>query len=283
MKNNFKINKKLMLIVSAIILFFAFLVLATDSRLKTVHYKIENENIKEPFRIAFISDLHACLYGGKDQSGLIEAVRAQNPDAVLFGGDIFDSRKMPEENSITVLKTLGGEFDCYYASGNHEVRHGKLDYYKEIVASCNVTVLDGLHTKMAISALSTSPDIYGFDDTTAYDDIHEQLSHIEKTTENYHFKNSFNILLIHRPEHFEHYVDLGFDLVLCGHAHGGQWRIPGLINGLYSSGEGLFPKYAGGFYEKEGTTMIVSRGLAKESTPLPRIFNRPELVIIDIE
>ncbi len=275
-------NKKFVLIVLTIVLSLSLSVAAIDSRLKTVHYKIENPKSETPLRIALITDLHSCTYGGTDQSDLIEAVRAQDPDMVLFGGDIFDSRRMPDENAVTALKALGSEFECCYVSGNHEVRHGKLDYYKEIVASCGIKVLDGFNTKIAISAVSGTPDIYGFDDTTAYGDLNEQLSHIRGITGNYHFEESFNVLLIHRPEHFEHYADLGFDLVLCGHAHGGQWRIPGLLNGIYAPGEGLFPKYAGGLYEKEGTAMIVSRGLAKESTPLPRIFNRPELVIIDI-
>ena len=275
-------NKKIVFAVFIAVLILSIGFLGIDSSLKTVHYEIENPKSETPLRIAFISDLHACLYGGEDQSELIEEVRAQNPDMVLFGGDIFDSRRIPDDGAITLLKALGSEFACYYVSGNHEVRHGKLDYYKEIVDSCGIKILDGIHTKMAVSAVNGTPDIYGFDDVTAYDDLSEQLAHIEQTTENYHFSESFNVLLIHRPEHFEHYSELGFDLVLCGHAHGGQWRIPGLLNGLYSPGEGLFPKYAGGIYEKEGTTMIVSRGLAKESTPLPRIFNRPELVIIDI-
>ncbi len=276
-------NKKIILIALTVLLVLVFAVLAFDFRLKTVHYEIENSKSETPLRIAFISDLHSCSYGGKDMTELTEAVRAQNPDLVLFGGDIFDSRRMPDDNAVTLLKALGSEFRCYYVSGNHEVRHGKLDYYKEIVASCGVTVLDGQHTKMAISAISGTPDIYGFDDTTAYDDIHEQLAHIEQEIQNFHFEESFNVLLIHRPEYFEHYAKLGFDLVLCGHAHGGQWRIPGVLNGFYAPGEGFFPEYAGGLYEKDGTVMIVSRGLARESTPLPRIFNRPELVIIDIK
>ncbi len=71
-------------------------------------------------------------------------------------------------------------------------------------------------------------------------------------------------------------------MVLSGHAHGGQWRIPFLLNGLYAPNQGLFPKYAGGRYDYENGTLIVSRGLARESTPMPRIFNRPELVIVDI-
>ncbi|MBR3952714.1 MAG: metallophosphoesterase [Oscillospiraceae bacterium] len=275
-------NKKLILMVLTIILALGIAVLAIDSRLKTVYYTVENEHESEKTRIALITDLHSCTYGGESQSDLLEAVRAENPDLVLFGGDIFDSRRMPDENAITVLKALGSEYECYFVSGNHEVRHEKLEEYKEIVRSCGVTVLDGQHTKMAISAVSGTPDIYGFDNVNVYDDFFEQRAHIEQLTQNYHFEESFNLLLIHNPEHFEEYAKLGFDLVLCGHAHGGQWRIPGVLNGIYAPDQGIFPKYAGGLYEKDGTTMIVSRGLAKESTYIPRIFNRPELVIIDI-
>lgn len=260
-----------------------FAVAGMDYRLKTVYYSVENKKSDEHMRIVFISDLHSCLYGGSGQEELISEVRKQNPDMVLFGGDIFDSRNMPEDGAVTLLKALGAEYKCYYVTGNHEERHEKLDYYKDIVRSCGITVLDGTHTKMAVSMADGTPDIYGFDDKSVYENLDEQLLHIEETTGNYHFDESFNILLIHRPENFEHYAEFGFDLVLCGHAHGGQWRIPGLINGIYAPGEGLFPKYAGGLYEKDGTTMIVSRGLAKESTPVPRLFNRPELVVIDIE
>ena len=268
----------LLVIVTSLLL----AVFAIDSRLKTVYYSVENEKSEEPCRIVYITDLHSCSYGGSAMTDLIDAVDEQKPDMVLFGGDIFDSRRMPDNNAITALKALGEKYDCYYVSGNHEVRHGKLEGYKELVRSCGVTVLDGQHTKMAISAVSGTPDVYGFDDTTAYDDIFEQMAHIEQVKENYHFEESFNILLIHRPEHFEHYAGMGFDLVLCGHAHGGQWRIPGVLNGLYAPGQGLFPKYAGGIYESGDTKMIVSRGLAKESSFVPRIFNRPELVVIDI-
>ncbi len=275
-------NKKLIFTVLIIILGLSIAVLALDMRLKTVFYTVENEHSDEKMRIALITDLHSCRYGGDDQSGLLDAVRAQNPDVVLFGGDIFDSRGMDDENAITVLKALGSEYECYFISGNHEVRHEKLDTYKEIVRSCGITVLDGTHTKMAISAVSGTPDIYGFDSASAYRDFDLQLPHMEEVIQNYHFAESFNILLIHHPEHFEEYANLGFDLVLCGHAHGGQWRIPGILNGIYAPGQGIFPEYAGGLYEKDGTTMIVSRGLAKESFFIPRIFNRPELVIIDI-
>jgi predicted MPP superfamily phosphohydrolase len=94
--------------------------------------------------------------------------------------------------------------------------------------------------------------------------------------------DTYNIILSHRPEYIDTYSAHNYDLALCGHAHGGQWRIPGLLNGLYAPNQGMFPKYAGGLYVVDNTTMIVSRGLARESTRIPRLYNRPELVIIDI-
>ncbi|MDE5792514.1 MAG: metallophosphoesterase, partial [Oscillospiraceae bacterium] len=110
--------------------------------------------------------------------------------------------------------------------------------------------------------------------------FNKQFKQIQELLKN---NNNYKILLSHRPELFEDYVTANFDLVLAGHAHGGQWRIPVILNGLYAPDQGLFPKFAGGFYQKENTTMIVSRGLARESTRIPRIYNQPELVVIDLE
>ena len=92
----------------------------------------------------------------------------------------------------------------------------------------------------------------------------------------------FSILLTHRPERTSAYEGQGFDLILAGHAHGGQWRIPFLLNGLLAPNQGFFPAFAGGRYELGETTLIVSRGLARESTRVPRIFNPPEVVVIDL-
>ena len=93
---------------------------------------------------------------------------------------------------------------------------------------------------------------------------------------------SFGTVSAQRCESLGDYAALGFDLVLCGHAHGGQWRIPGLVNGVYAPNQGILPPYAGGRYDAGGTTMIVSRGLARETTAVPRIWNRPELVVAEL-
>ena len=94
--------------------------------------------------------------------------------------------------------------------------------------------------------------------------------------------DSYSILVTHRPERVESYAASGFDLIVAGHAHGGQARLPGLINGVYAPNQGLFPNYAGGMYVLTAqTSMVVSRGLCRNV--IPRIFNPPELVIIDID
>ena len=91
----------------------------------------------------------------------------------------------------------------------------------------------------------------------------------------------YRILLAHRPDAIDEYRQMDFDLILSGHAHGGQWRIPGWINGVYAPGQGLFPRYAGGLYLLDDLAFIVSRGLSN-NTWVPRIFNPPELVVIEL-
>jgi hypothetical protein len=110
--------------------------------------------------------------------------------------------------------------------------------------------------------------------------FYKQLENIEEEEKN---DDCFSILLAHRPIHIKTYLQYDFDLVLSGHEHGGQWRIPGILNGLYAPDEEWFPQYAGGSYTFDNGEMIVSRGLARESTRVPRIFNRPELVIIEVK
>lgn len=255
-----------------------------DARLKTVYYTVKSEKVKHPVRIALITDLHSDKYG-KNQSTLIKAVEKQNPDIVLLGGDIFDDNGTYDNAEITI-RQLEEQYPCYYVTGNHEYWSRDIGTILDIVKSCGVTVLSGNCDSITVNGQIIN--ICGVDDPDVAEYLVEgvpvdmQLAMAEEAagedgTEYY------TILLSHRPELFETYQKYDFDLVLCGHAHGGQWRIPGLLNGLYAPNQGVFPKYAGGRYDFETGTMIVSRGLARESTPVPRIFNRPELVIVDIE
>ena len=92
---------------------------------------------------------------------------------------------------------------------------------------------------------------------------------------------TYTVLLAHRPELIDIYVESTVDLVLCGHAHGGQFRIP-FIGGVYAPGQGLFPKYDSGLYEVGETQMVVSRGIGNSIIPL-RVNNRPEVVLVELQ
>ena len=259
----------------------ALVIPGLNNRLKVVEYEIDSGKIKNPFRIALISDLHSCRYGEHEEE-LINALDGLHPDIVCLTGDMFDENSN-NENTIDFLEGISGRYPVYYVTGNHEF-WGGVDKYENDMA-----VIERLGIRRLQGELYPV-DINGNYVTVAgVDDFDSHLVDGDLILENQFLDcylnldaDSYNILLSHRPEYYDTYTAHDYDLVLCGHTHGGQWRIPGIINGLYSPDQGLFPKYAGGMYEDPPTTMIVSRGLARESTPVPRFYNPPELVIIDI-
>ncbi|MDE6088218.1 MAG: metallophosphoesterase, partial [Oscillospiraceae bacterium] len=172
----------------------------------------------------------------------------------------------------------------YYVTGNHEYYVSSELQAKrmQFLESLGIKILAG--TEEILTVHEQDLTIYGIEDPAGGLVTEKQLRDVKKSAENDPDCN-YKILLSHRPELFDSYCEGNFDLVLCGHAHGGQWRIPFLVNGLYAPNQGIFPEHAGGVYQDQNfaTTMIVSRGLARESTRIPRFYNRPELVVIDLQ
>ena len=255
-------------------------------------YEIQDERIEGRIRIALVTDLHSCKYG-KGQEKLLSAIEEQQPDILLLGGDIFDDKRA-DDLAEEFLAGVSGKYPCFYVTGNHECWAGTqafqqkmeiLDRYGIFRLAGDAGILYFGENKILLCGVD-DPHItmIGSDPERKYPNFDTQLAEMEKIAEKAQYEDGsvFSLLLTHRPELFETYAEGGFDLVLAGHAHGGQWRIPWIMNGYYAPNQGLFPKYAGGYYEKDGTKMIVSRGLARESTPVPRIHNPPELVIIDL-
>ena len=262
--------------------------------LKVVSYDLQAENIAQPIRIALVTDLHSCDYG-EGARDLLNALYAEAPDIVLLGGDIFDD-ELPDDHTISFLKGISGRYPSFYVTGNHEYWSGKERFAQQMATleKWGIVRLSGEMTTIQIKG--TRLNIGGVDDPRAWrhpagfyehqnGSFEEQVAHVAAQPRN----GAYTILLTHRPEFIDIYSQYHFDLVLAGHTHGGVWRIPGLINGVYASGlyenspnRGLFPKMAGGMYEENGTVLIVSRGLARESTRIPRIYNRPELVMIHL-
>ncbi|HOP11212.1 MAG TPA: metallophosphoesterase [Oscillospiraceae bacterium] len=247
-------------------------------------YTVHTSKLKSPVRIALITDLHGSLYGSS-QKDLIKAVKKQKPDLVLLSGDIFDEYT-EDDNAERLLTALSAFYPCFYITGNHENWRSDTAEIKEWVRSCGITVLEG--TGVTVTVNNQKLQIFGVDDPEAFSGSsysentvgsgwYRQLETCQKEIED----GTFCILMSHRPELVAAYENSGFDLVLSGHAHGGQWRIPGIVNGIYSPNQGFFPQFAGGLYELENTDLIVSRGLCKNE--VPRVFNPPELVIVNMK
>lgn len=296
-KKQFFTRKRLILLATAVVLLILIL-FAFDTRLMVRKYSIEAEEIETPIRVALVTDLHSCYYG-ENQSDLIDAIDVENPDVILLGGDIFDDVK-EDTNTELFLAGIADKYPCYYVTGNHECWGGTYRFGNQmaILEKYGIPVLSGETVTLTVNGETVNlcgvddPDVYMVNtdpeqdpegyiqaQTNKEDSFLSQIAAVSETTP----EDSYTILLSHRPEYYETYTEHDFDLVLCGHAHGGQWRIPGILNGLYAPHQGIFPKYAGGRYDGEDMTMIVSRGLAKETTRIPRIFNRPELVVIDVK
>ena len=296
-KTKFITRRRVLLLTAAAVLLI-LAAFAFDTRLLIRQYTVEAEEIETPVRLALVTDLHSCDYG-ENQSELIDAIDAQKPDVILLGGDIFDDVK-EDTNTEQFLSGIAGRYPVYYVTGNHECWGGKYRFDKQmsILEKYDIPVLSD--ERITLDIRDTAIHLCGVNDPDIYqitaDPMQEPEEYIQaQTAKEETFTGhlaavseasdgeNFTILLSHRPEYYETYAEYNFDLVLCGHAHGGQWRIPGILNGLYAPHQGIFPKYAGGRYGSEDMTMIVSRGLARETTRVPRIFNRPELVIIDLE
>lgn len=239
-----------------------------DMRLILRFYKVKTDKIEDRVRLCLISDLHNCRYG-KNESKLIDRVEANDPDAILLAGDITDDDHV-NSNAVKLISGLSKKYPCYMALGNHELRCEPFETIIADLKASGAKILSGSFENCREIRVCGVDDIEGGET--------QFQSQLDSCAEN---KHGFTVLISHRPSFYEEYRNRGFDLVVCGHMHGGQWRFPG-INGVYVPREGLFPKYAGGIYRGK-TTMVVSRGLCREKVLIPRILNRPELVFIDIE
>lgn len=240
----------------------------------------------EGLRFALVTDLHSCRYGA-GQHVLSEKILSLNPDAILLSGDIFDDR-LPDGNAKAFLAAVAKERPCFYAFGNHEHWSERVPEMRGILESAGVTVLEGTVRTTVIKGVEI--DFCGIDDPTymADEEWLGQLASVAAAAN----PSRLRVLLSHRPEYTDMYANYDFDLICSGHLHGGQWGIPGLGLGVCGPSSGgpapserlLFPRRAGGAYRLNATTtMVVSRGLARESTPLPRFFNHPEIVVVDVK
>lgn len=269
-------GKKHRWILPVLAILVALALIALDERLILRTYTVASPKLTAEVRLAVVTDFHS----SDNADDVVAMVASCAPDAVLLVGDMFDDdiANRPTERTLSLMRQLSAQYPCYYVSGNHEAWTGEMDALYQQTEEAGVTVLRMSSGVLTVRgqriALCGVPDPYEMVFSGA-PDTEEQLRQALENVDS----ADFTVLLAHRPELLAKYAQFPLDLVVSGHAHGGQVRIPGVLNGLYAPNQGWFPKLAGGAYTQDGTTLIVSRGLAVR-TRLPRIFNRPEVVLV---
>lgn len=280
-----KPNKKRVLIVSVlVILCIGIWTLWGNTALEVNEYEIMSDKIPEAFtgfRIAQVSDLHNAEFGEGNEK-LIELLSQTDPDIIVITGDLIDSRHTDIEIALDFARQAIKLAPVYYVSGNHEARVREYEDLKMSLVEAGVIVLED--QKVQITREGNSISILGVDDPSFQEDyLFGDAASVTSSalTELQNESDGYTVLLAHRPELFETYVDAGVNLVFSGHAHGGQFRLP-FVGGLVAPNQGFFPEYDAGLFSEGSTTMIVSRGVGNSIIPI-RFNNRPEIVVAELK
>lgn len=248
-----------------------------NNALQVSRYEITAQQIPAAFdgyKILHCSDLHNKSFGSQ-QDTLRSLVQKLQPDAICITGDLIDSRRTSISTMAASWEWIPSAYPTFYVPGNHESR---ISFYPQLLQALQAKQVQILHnTSVMVQRGKESLCFSGIQDPRffagrpAYQQMLTQLRQA----------GSFQILLSHRPEQFDRYQELGYNLVLCGHAHGGQIRLPG-TQGLYAPHQGFLPRYTHGMHQQHTTTMVVSRGLGNSGFPF-RINNRPQLILITLK
>ena len=279
-------TKKIILLVILAVILIALIiwVIWSNKALQLNGYTITSTRLPESFdgyRIAHISDLHNVKMG-KNNKKLLDMLREAEPDIIAITGDLIDSRRTNVDIALEFAEEAVKIAPCYFVPGNHESRVGEYPELKKGLIAAGVTVLENDSAQITINGESIT--LMGVQDPSFQTDylqgdsegiIQESLDKLSTDGD------EFALLLSHRPELFDIYANYGVDLVLTGHAHGGQVRIPWL-GGVVAPNQGLFPKYDGGIYTQGDTSMLVSRGIGNSAFPF-RVNNRPEVLLIELK
>lgn len=261
-------------IVVILLLGFAYF---QNNSLIITNLEVESDKLSAEFdgyQIVHLSDIHNKLFGS-NHSNLVNVVKEVNPDLIVITGDLIDSRFYKEDIAISLLEQIVNIAPVYYVTGNHEWKSRRYQSLKNRLENYGVRILSNRYIK-----INKEMTLIGLDDLEKYTDQEVFKDNFLNLTSQLS-TDDFKILLSHRPGFFFLYSSQQINLVFAGHAHGGQVRLP-LIGGLFSPGQGIFPKYTAGIYEKLGTKMVVSRGLGNSIAP-QRIFNRPEVVVVKLK
>ena len=259
-----------------------------NNKISITKLKVKS-NVNKRVRIAQISDLHSKEFG-KNNNTLYKVIIEQEPDIIVATGDLIDSNMKRINEIIEFCSRLNKRVPVYYILGNNEMRCSRVNEIVEKLNEKNINVLENEIATIKIK--DNIINILGLAEKRVdkgemfYSKINSryEIENVDSLFRKLENLIGIKIVLSHYPENYEYvgdysYSKYNFDIMFSGHAHGGQFILPGL-GGVFAPGQGLFPKYYKGIYGKKNK-LVVSRGLGNSGFPL-RLFNRPDLVIVDI-
>lgn len=274
-KQEMKSKTKRILIVFILLILLTGFCYVQNGYLVVTHYTYVSEKISEDFagyRIVQISDLHNATFG-KDNQRLVKKIEVLNPDMIVITGDMVDSNRPNVDVALAFATQAAKICPTYYITGNHENWLSEGDKQRLLKGLSDAGVICLSDETTDIKVKNSTFTLIGLNDESLRGNT---LQNLVKNQD----EAQLQILLAHEPQYLEKYAMYKVDLVLAGHAHGGQFRIP-FVGGLVAPDQGFFPEYTEGVHVDGQTTMVISRGLGNSVVPL-RLFNLPEVVCIDI-
>lgn len=266
-------HKKILILILIIIILIPFC-LFQNKHLVITTYTYESEKLGadlDGYRIVQISDLHNAEFG-KENKKLLETIRSCSPDIIVITGDLVDSNHTNVERAVAFVKEAVKIAPVYYVTGNHEYWLDPSENEQMMQGILAAGAYDLDDEAVCIEKGDSSFMLIGLDDQHLSDETLKNLLQEQK--------NELSIVLAHEPQYLQNYANAGADLVLTGHAHGGQIRLP-FVGGIVAPDQGFLPEYTSGKYNRADTEMIVSRGLGNSIIPV-RLFNYPEVVCVEL-
>lgn len=267
------------MIIVAVILLVYYLYFE-DNVLITTKYDIKDKKLSKnfkDFKIAHLSDFHNTKLK-RLHVDLKNKLEEEKPDIIVITGDLIDSNRTNVNLAMSFIDSIKDITDIYYIPGNHESRVKEYAELKKRLIASGIHVLEKdsieLDNGIILSGVKDPAFLRTKNNTHLKRILEKEVDELNLDTSKY------NILLSHRPEGASIYAQRDIDLVLAGHAHGGQIRVFG--QGLFAPGQGVFPRYTAGLHDMQGTKLIISRGIGNSEFPF-RINNRPELIMINLQ
>lgn len=273
--------------VAAVIIICLAAAVWDSNRFVTVPYEIRSDKITKPCRLVLLSDLHNKSFG-KENERLLLAIDELSPDGILVAGDMLTAERGADfGHALSLMEKLAAKYRVYYGMGNHEYHLGLYpdDYpgmYERYMSGLERAGIKPLINETAYLSEYNIAVCGAQIDNAYYKHFRRrpmETSYLPKLLGTPD-REMFQLLIAHNPVYFDVYADWGADLTVSGHVHGGIMRLP-LLGGVLSPTLVLFPKYDGGMFTENNSTMILSRGLSSHTIPI-RIFNPGELIVIDL-